>query len=155
MQSNIEDQDALVVLPLDKLVMLYYRHLQKQPTAEVRWEHRVMSIEHGDNEARIICETHDGKKTLSADYVLGCDGATSQIRRSLFGKEYPGETLHSQIIATNVSLMTKNLDRIGKGLTHSRSITIFTSSDTGIRTSSSIPRIGIWQRKSQKMACGE
>jgi 2-polyprenyl-6-methoxyphenol hydroxylase-like FAD-dependent oxidoreductase len=34
---------------------------------------------------------------------LGCDGANSQVRKSLFGKEYPGETLHSQIIATNVS----------------------------------------------------
>jgi len=115
MQSNIEDPDALVVLPLDKLVKLYYRHLQKQPTAEVKWEHRVMSIEHGDNEARIICETHHGKKTLSADYVLGCDGATSQIRRSLFGKEYPGETLHSQIIATNVSLLLESISWRGEG----------------------------------------
>jgi 2-polyprenyl-6-methoxyphenol hydroxylase-like FAD-dependent oxidoreductase len=100
---NPEDPDAMVVLPLDKLVRLYYRHLQKQPTAELKWAHKVVGIEQDEKEARVICETPEGRKTLGADYVLGCDGANSQIRRSLFGdKNFPGETLHSQIIATNV-----------------------------------------------------
>jgi 2-polyprenyl-6-methoxyphenol hydroxylase-like FAD-dependent oxidoreductase len=41
-KSPTEDPEAMVVLPLDKLVRLYYRHLQKQPTAEVKWEHKVV-----------------------------------------------------------------------------------------------------------------
>ncbi|KAJ4260736.1 hypothetical protein NW757_001118 [Fusarium falciforme] len=32
-----------------------------------------------------LAETPDGEKKLSADYIVGCDGANSQIRRSLFG----------------------------------------------------------------------
>jgi len=48
-------------------------------------------------------ETPEGRKVIVGDYVLGCDGANSQVRRSLFGDlNYPGETLESQIIATNV-----------------------------------------------------
>jgi 2-polyprenyl-6-methoxyphenol hydroxylase-like FAD-dependent oxidoreductase len=63
-----------------------------------------VGIEHDEKEARVVCETPEGKKVLGADYVLGCAGANSQVRKSLFGgKNFPGETLHSQIIATNVS----------------------------------------------------
>jgi 2-polyprenyl-6-methoxyphenol hydroxylase-like FAD-dependent oxidoreductase len=102
-RSHLDDPDAITCLPLDKLVRLYYWHLQKQPTAELKWEHKVVGIDQDEVEGRVICETPEGRKTLAADYVLGCDGANSQIRRSLFGdKSFPGETLHSQIIATNV-----------------------------------------------------
>ncbi|KAE9366728.1 FAD/NAD(P)-binding domain-containing protein [Stipitochalara longipes BDJ] len=101
-RSHVDDPEVMICLPLDKLLRLYYRHFQKEPTGELLWQHKVVGIEQDDGEARVICETPGGTKTLGADYVLGCDGANSQIRKSLFGKEYPGETLHSQIIATNV-----------------------------------------------------
>jgi 2-polyprenyl-6-methoxyphenol hydroxylase-like FAD-dependent oxidoreductase len=103
-KSHVEDPDVMVCLPLDRLIKLYYLHLQKQPTAVVKFSHKVVGIEQDETEARVVCETPAGKKVLGADYVLGCDGANSQVRKSLFGdKNFPGETLHSQIIATNVS----------------------------------------------------
>jgi len=103
-KSHMEDPDVMVCLPLDRLVKLYYRHLQKEPTAVLKFAHKVVGIEQDENEARVVCETSEGKTVLGADYVLGCDGANSQVRKSLFGdKNFPGETLHSQIIATNVS----------------------------------------------------
>ncbi|OJD38121.1 fad binding domain-containing protein [Diplodia corticola] len=40
-----------------------------------------------------------------ADYVVGCDGASSAVRRSLFGekeKGFPGRTWEEQIVAANV-----------------------------------------------------
>lgn len=40
-----------------------------------------------------------------ADYVVGCDGANSIVRRSLFGDQFPGFTWDAQIIATNVCLL--------------------------------------------------
>jgi len=93
-----------VCLPLDKLLRVLERHLREQRTAVVKWKHKVVEIEHGDDEGRVVVETPEGRKTLSADYVLGCDGVTSQVRRSLFGENsFPGETLHSQLVATNVS----------------------------------------------------
>ncbi|OCL06947.1 FAD/NAD(P)-binding domain-containing protein [Glonium stellatum] len=95
----------MVVLPLDRLGPLLCRHLQKNcPTAEILWSHKVIGIEQDETEARVQVETPDGVKMYSGDYVIGADGANSQIRRSLFGNNYPGETLNAQIIATNVYL---------------------------------------------------
>jgi 2-polyprenyl-6-methoxyphenol hydroxylase-like FAD-dependent oxidoreductase len=103
-KSHMEDPDVMVCLPLDKLIRLYYRHFVKLEGTELLWQHKVVGLEQDEGEARVVVETPEGTKTLGADYVLGCDGANSQVRKSLFGKEYPGEKLHSQIIATNVSL---------------------------------------------------
>jgi 2-polyprenyl-6-methoxyphenol hydroxylase-like FAD-dependent oxidoreductase len=46
----------------------------------------------------------EGRRELvRGDYVVGCDGANSAVRKSLFGDEFPGFTWDAQIIATNVS----------------------------------------------------
>jgi 2-polyprenyl-6-methoxyphenol hydroxylase-like FAD-dependent oxidoreductase len=90
---------------LDRLVKLLEKHLSVLPNAEVKMEHKVVGIEQDEKEARVKVETPEGVKMFSADYIIGADGANSQIRRSLFGDwEFPGETLQYQIIATNVSL---------------------------------------------------
>ncbi|KAL0260072.1 hypothetical protein SLS55_005817 [Diplodia seriata] len=48
----------------------------------------------------------EGEKRVErryADYVVGCDGASSAVRRKLFGeKEFPGRTWDEQIVAANV-----------------------------------------------------
>ncbi|CAI7654857.1 hypothetical protein N7533_002391 [Penicillium manginii] len=92
----------MVVLPLDRLGKLLYEHIQRQPTAQVKWSHRVMKIGQDEGKAWVDVETPTGLKRSEADYVIGCDGASSTVRRELFGPEYPGETLNAQIIATNV-----------------------------------------------------
>jgi len=98
------DPDAMVCLPLDRLDRILLRVFLEQETAEVLWKHKVVGIEQDEKEARVKVETQEGEKWLGADYVMGCDGANSQIRKSLFGDgEFPGETLQHQIIATNVN----------------------------------------------------
>lgn len=50
-----------------------------------------------------MVQTPAGEEKFSADYIVGCDGASSQIRRSLFGNlDFPGRTWDEQIVATNV-----------------------------------------------------
>jgi len=92
----------MVVLPLDRLGELLYKHIQRQPTAQVKWSHRVVRISQDQGQAWVEVETPNGLQRSDADYVIGCDGASSTVRRELFGPEYPGETLIAQIIATNV-----------------------------------------------------
>jgi len=92
----------MVVLPLDRLIKVLIAHLEKFDHVEINWNHKVIGIEQDEKEARVRVETPDGLKVLGADYVVGADGASSQVRRSLFGEEYPGETLKEQIVATNV-----------------------------------------------------
>lgn len=101
-KSDLTLPDAMVCLPLDRADRIFLDHFLAQKTAEMLWEHRVVDIEQDEKEARVQVETVDGLKVMAADYVLGCDGANSQIRKSLFGDSFPGETLQHQIIATNV-----------------------------------------------------
>lgn len=99
-----DEPERMVVLPLDRLGKVLYSNLQKYPNATVRWSHRVTNVGSDENKAWVNVETKDGPITVEGDYVIGCDGATSQVRRSLFGpNSFPGETLDAAIIATNVS----------------------------------------------------
>ncbi|KAJ5139679.1 hypothetical protein N7448_003087 [Penicillium atrosanguineum] len=98
------------VLPLDRLGVLLYEHIQRQPTAHVKWSHRVVKIGQDQEKAWVDIETPEGIVRSEGDYVIGCDGASSTVRRELFGPEYPGETLDAQIVATNVYY---DLERFG------------------------------------------
>lgn len=97
----------LVVLPLDQLGEILYQHLQEQPTAQVKWGHRVVHVDQDEKKSWVDVETPNGTERLEADYIIGCDGASSTVRRELFGPEYPGETLNAQIIATNVRFLSQ------------------------------------------------
>jgi len=94
---------GLVCLPLDQLGHVMMEHLAKYPSAKILWSHEVIGIEEGENQATVIAKTPEGEKKYSGDYVIGCDGANSKIRRSLFGDwNFPGFTWEEQIVATNV-----------------------------------------------------
>lgn len=98
-----DDPERMYCLPLDRLGAIIYKHLQKEKTATILFHHKVIAIGQDDDKAWIDVETPEGKKRLEADYIVGCDGANSQIRRALFGDwEFPGMTWDRQIVATNV-----------------------------------------------------
>ncbi|KIX06145.1 uncharacterized protein Z518_04119 [Rhinocladiella mackenziei CBS 650.93] len=97
-----DDPDRMVCLPLNCLGKILYDHISRQPSASISWDHKVVSIGQDEDKAWIKVETAQGEKTLEASYIVGCDGANSQVRRSLFGdKEFPGKTWDEQIVATN------------------------------------------------------
>lgn len=95
--------NKVVCLPLDKMTKIIYAHLQKTPSVQILWSHKVLDIGQDAGKAWVDVETPEGKKTMSASYIVGCDGGNSQIRRSLFGNmSFPGRTWDEQIVATNV-----------------------------------------------------
>ncbi|CAN9087833.1 unnamed protein product [Alternaria alternata] len=96
---------SMVVLPLDQLGPLLVKHFESYPNTEIKWGHKLVGVEQDDNGATAVVETSNGeKKRITGDYLVGADGASSGVRTALFGKEYPGETLKQQIVATNVYL---------------------------------------------------
>lgn len=98
-----DDPDRMTCLPLNRLGKILYEHISRHPTATVSWGHKVVSVSQDDDKAWIDVETPEGPKRLEAEYIIGCDGANSQVRRSLFGdKNFPGKTWEEQIVATNV-----------------------------------------------------
>lgn len=107
-----DDPDRMVCLPLNRLGKILFDHISRQPSATVSWDHKVVSIGQDEDKAWVNVETSEGPKTLEALYIVGCDGANSQIRRSLFGdKNFPGKTWDEQIVATNVSSASWNGER--------------------------------------------
>lgn len=99
-----DDPDRMVCLPLNQLGKILYDHLKRHACATVTWGQKVVSLGQDENTAWIDVETPQGPRTLHAKYIIGCDGANSQIRRSLFGNTcFPGKTWDEQIVATNVS----------------------------------------------------
>ncbi|KAF2502675.1 FAD/NAD(P)-binding domain-containing protein [Lophium mytilinum] len=96
------DPDRMVCLPLNKLGAVLYEHVTKQPTAKILFKHKVTGIGQDDDKAWVDVQSPDGESRIEADYIVGCDGANSQIRRSLFGdSNFPGRTWDEQIVATN------------------------------------------------------
>ncbi|KAF6828067.1 FAD binding domain-containing protein [Colletotrichum musicola] len=103
--SSLEDVDGedlratcLVLQELDQLMLDEF--LDKHHGA-IGWEHRVIGLGQDADRAWVDVETPEGKKRIEADYVVGCDGANSAVRKGLFGDEYPGFTWDAQIVATN------------------------------------------------------
>jgi hypothetical protein len=97
------DPDRMVCLPLNKLGTILYEHVSRQPTAKILFKHKVTATGQDDDKAWVDVQSPDGQSRMDADYIIGCDGANSQIRRSLFGDwNFPGRTWDEQIVATNV-----------------------------------------------------
>lgn len=105
LNSKLKDNpDRISCLPLNHLCKMALEDLEREPLATVRWGHRVDEIRQDDNQATVIVSTPEGVKELTADYVVGCDGANSIVRRQLFENEFPGYTWDLTIIATNVGI---------------------------------------------------
>ena len=108
--ESVPEENRVVCLPLDKVSTIVYEKLQREKSVEVKWGHKVVDIGQDEEKAWIKTETKEGPKTLYGDYIVGCDGGNSQIRRSLFGdRAFPGRTWEEQIVATNVRLVHLHL----------------------------------------------
>ncbi|RDL29905.1 FAD protein [Venustampulla echinocandica] len=96
-------EDGLTVLPLDRLGKVLLSHAEKNSNITIKWNHKVVDIGQDETSAWAVVRLQDGTElTVKGDYVCGCDGANSQVRKSLFGETFPGKTWDAQVIATNV-----------------------------------------------------
>ena len=108
------DGDGLTVMPVGELCGLFERELAKRGV-KVCWNSKVTAITSGleehDTIASVEAEEDCQVKIFSADYIVGCDGGNSQMRRLMFGKRnFPGFSWDEQVVATNTQI---DLDRFG------------------------------------------
>lgn len=108
--SYKDSLERMVALPLDQLGQVLYDHAKKFPCITYLFNHKVTGIGQDEKTAWVDVEVAQSgsdetkQARFRADYIVGCDGANSIIRRSLFGDwEFPGRTWDEQIVATNVS----------------------------------------------------
>jgi len=101
--KDVQGDIRTACLVLQDLVRLMLDVFLTKYNGQISWQHRVINLGQDEDKAWIECETPQGKKTVTADYIVGCDGATSAVRKGLFGSDFPGFTWDRQIVATNVS----------------------------------------------------
>lgn len=109
--SVIEDHpDRMTILQLGEIIKIMYRHCMEKGKGliEVLFNHKVTHAGQDEKSAWVDVEVGEEgqqkeEKRFCADYVIGCDGASSAVRRSLFGREWPGQTFPYRFIVQNVS----------------------------------------------------
>ncbi|KAJ3540336.1 hypothetical protein NM208_g5118 [Fusarium decemcellulare] len=104
-ETQKDSSDRMIALPLGELAEILYEHAKSLPKIKYLFDRRVVNIGQNESEAWVeaIDVNSNEKSRLQAEYVVGCDGANSIIRRSLFGDwKFPGKTWDEQIVATNV-----------------------------------------------------
>jgi 2-polyprenyl-6-methoxyphenol hydroxylase-like FAD-dependent oxidoreductase len=101
--ADIDGQDLRITcLVLQDLLELMLDLFLTKYNGQISWLHKVVGIGQDEEKAWVQVETPEGKKKMEGDYIVGCDGANSAVRKGLFGNEYPGFTWDAQIVATNV-----------------------------------------------------
>lgn len=68
------------------------RELEQFPHANILTGHRVTSVQQSSDAVSVTTAVADGQKTLHAKYLIGSDGAASQVRKSI-GVEFEGMTI--------------------------------------------------------------
>ncbi|KAG6002577.1 hypothetical protein E4U21_002960 [Claviceps maximensis] len=116
-----DDPDRMIILPLNKMLQIMLRHCRERYAEYVTllFNHRVVDVEQDATSASVIVEVgprpkaekeeqgkkeHEANNTirLTADYVVGCDGGQSSVRKILFQRHWPGETFPSHLSVQNV-----------------------------------------------------
>ena len=110
--SVVEDEeDRMTVLQLGHIIQIKYKHCVEKygDYIDIRFNHRVSGTGQDENLKKAWVDIEIGEKEeerrherMEADYVIGCDGSSSAVRRSLFGREWPGQTWDCRFIVQNV-----------------------------------------------------
>ncbi|KAF2157051.1 FAD/NAD(P)-binding domain-containing protein [Myriangium duriaei CBS 260.36] len=110
---------SMIALTSDKLASIVQEEFQTHANADIKWSHEVTAL--GEDEAKrtawVDVQTPHGTQRLTADYVVGCDGGSSTIRKLLFGpNSMAGFTWEKQLMAANVCV-SKAIATVGSVLT--------------------------------------
>ena len=104
-------EDRMTVLPLNQILQIMLKHCREKYSQYVTllFNHKVLDIQQDATSAKVVVEIigeeHTDKNTTEfvADYVIGCDGGQSTVRKNLFQRNWPGETFESRLMVQNVS----------------------------------------------------
>ena len=97
--------EATIVLPLGTVLEMLLSHAERNSKISLQWGTPVVDIGQDEHFAWAVVTDQDGtEQRISGDFLCGCDGGSSRVRKSLFGeKNFPGHTWDVQFVATDVS----------------------------------------------------
>ena len=100
--DTLDIPDRMCAYPLNLLAELIIEELVEMPNVKIHWSHRVVNVSQNEEQAWLEIDHLNGQQIMYADFVVGCDGARSGVRKALLGKEFSGYTWDRQIVTTNV-----------------------------------------------------
>ena len=77
------------------------RRLEAMVNATIRWSTKFVALTQHDGGVTLVVETPAGKEDLRARWVVGADGAGSDVRKAL-GLSFDGMTWPERFVATNL-----------------------------------------------------
>ncbi|MCA0425428.1 MAG: FAD-dependent oxidoreductase [Proteobacteria bacterium] len=75
--------------------------IAREPKADLRWKHKLLSIRQNDDHAVLTIETPDGVFTMEATWVVACDGANSDTRK-MVGGDFVGQFFQDRFLIADV-----------------------------------------------------
>ncbi len=73
------------------------------PAIDLRWQHKLVSVNPGDDGVRLEIDTPDGRYTLHADWLIAADGARSGVRRQM-GLDVEGKIFQDRFLIADILL---------------------------------------------------
>jgi 3-(3-hydroxy-phenyl)propionate hydroxylase len=73
----------------------------ENPRIELRWKHKAISLRQKGDTVTLEVETPDGSFELQADWLIACDGASSDIR-SMVGADFTGKFFQDRFLIADV-----------------------------------------------------
>ena len=96
-----------LLMSVKGLTGIIKHHLARTDQAEILVGHEVVSVGQDATKAWVDVNTPGGRKRMEATYVAACDGASSTVRKSVFGSgSMEGFTWDKQLVAADVSPST-------------------------------------------------
>ena len=105
---NIDDIDSLnmpdkmISYPLNLLGDVILEELMELDNVSIHWNHRVIGLSQDESRVSVGVDHLGQQCIMVADFVVGCDGASSGVRKALWGRDFSGHTLDTQMVTTNV-----------------------------------------------------
>ena len=96
----------------NELAGLVQTHLLELPDTEVRFNSRLTAVTQDPDGVTATVKTRNGQCELRCDWLIGCDGGHSAVRKAL-KLSFDGHTWPERFVATNVHY--EHFDRYGLG----------------------------------------
>ncbi|WP_088279672.1 FAD-dependent oxidoreductase [Ideonella sp. A 288] len=74
---------------------------ERHPLVDLRWKHRLLSLQQDTSHATLTVETPDGLFRMEATWVIACDGANSDTRR-MVGADFTGQFFQDRFLIADV-----------------------------------------------------
>lgn len=74
---------------------------QKSNLIDLRWKHKLLNLQQGDDHVVLTVETPDGVFKMEADWVVACDGANSDTRK-MVGAGFSGQFFQDRFLIADI-----------------------------------------------------